>query len=374
MKKHAALVFACFVTASAFAQSGVTLYGFMDLGIAYTSNNANSGLANTSSTSMRSGNFDYSHWGLRGSEDLGGGTSAIFTLESAINAVNGDPYSAYGYPFFARQAWVGLKSGGLGQITLGRQLPIASDILVPTANAYYLGSQTAAIDGAASVPGSAVNRFDNMIGGVRLNNLVKYRSSAFSGVIVHAQFAPEEKGTTVATAAAGIPRGPDGGAVGQTSAIGATYGNDVLDLGLMAQTVKCLPSVCALGYSATDKLFGLSAAYKMGASRFGFMYTNQKNAKNSPRMNGDTFSALATVPYGSWRFSAGYQYLKDKSGAKQNVGQFNLGVNYGLSKRTFLYALYSRQDAKNGGLASMAGVISSDGKQSQVTAGIAHAF
>lgn len=358
MQKSIILACCSLAVLPAFAQSNVTLYGFMDAGVAHVSNNNG-----TSSNNFRSGNFDYSHFGLRGSEDLGSGLNAVFNLEAAVNLGNGDYYSA-AFPFFSRQAWVGLKSSGLGQLTLGRQFPLSSDIFVPTANAYYLGSQTAALDGTAAGPVKAsANRFDNMIGGIRLNNSVKFRSDSFNGFQLHAMAVIKEQDAK-----------PAAGAVGRTAALGMSYSNDIIDAGALVQTVDCLPSVCAPGNDAKDKLYGVSAAYKSGGSRFGFIYTKQKNAKNVQGNNADVLSLLATVPYNQWRFSAGYQFLNDKTRLNQDVRQFNLGVNYGLSKRTFLYALYSRQTVKNGGIAGMAFIDSSNSRQNQFTTGIAHSF
>ena len=66
----------CFASA-VHAQSSVTLYGLIDAGITYTNNQG--GHSNVQATS---GSVSGSRWGLRGSEDLGGGLKAIFTLET----------------------------------------------------------------------------------------------------------------------------------------------------------------------------------------------------------------------------------------------------------------------------------------------------
>lgn len=73
---------------------------------------------------MNSGNQSGSRWGLRGTEDLGGGTRAVFTLESGFTANDGR--SAQGGRLFGRQATVGLANDAWGQLDLGRQTNIAS--------------------------------------------------------------------------------------------------------------------------------------------------------------------------------------------------------------------------------------------------------
>ena len=96
------------------AQSSVTLYGIINEAITYSSNQGGH------SAVQLTGNGEYgSRWGLRGAEDLGGGTKAIFTLENGFNPVNG----ALGQNnrMFGRQAFVGLSSEPYGTLTFGRQ-------------------------------------------------------------------------------------------------------------------------------------------------------------------------------------------------------------------------------------------------------------
>jgi hypothetical protein len=64
----------------AFAQSSVTLYGVLDEGIDYT-NNAGHGAV----WEMVSGYAQGSRWGMKGSEDLGGGLKAVFQLENGFD-------------------------------------------------------------------------------------------------------------------------------------------------------------------------------------------------------------------------------------------------------------------------------------------------
>src|SRR5258708_11459203 len=99
---------------AAHAQSSVTLYGFVDAGLVYVNNQF--GHSNIESiTGQTSG----SRWGLRGSEDLGGGLKAIFTLENGFDSSNGKLLQ--GGREFSRQAFIGLSSDKLGTFTMGRQ-------------------------------------------------------------------------------------------------------------------------------------------------------------------------------------------------------------------------------------------------------------
>jgi predicted porin len=71
---------------AAHAQSSVTLYGLIDDSIQYVHN---SNLANDNLWQLAAGNLQGSRWGMKGTEDLGGGLKAIFQLESGFNPNNG---------------------------------------------------------------------------------------------------------------------------------------------------------------------------------------------------------------------------------------------------------------------------------------------
>ncbi len=123
----AAIAGACMSLAAsaAHAQSSVTLYGIVDVGIEHINNtNAGGGV-----TRMTSGNLSGSRWGMKGTEDLGGGLKAIFTLEDGFNVNDGTlGQSTKGIGanattttrLFGRQAWVGMSYKGQ-QLSFGRQ-------------------------------------------------------------------------------------------------------------------------------------------------------------------------------------------------------------------------------------------------------------
>ncbi|WP_321892242.1 porin [Paraburkholderia tropica] len=101
---------------SAHAQSSVTLYGIVDTALRYQTNAAADG---KDLMSMAVGPETHSRWGLRGSEDLGGGVSAIFRLENGFELNSGEMHVAN--TLFSRQAYVGLSSERYGTVTLGNQ-------------------------------------------------------------------------------------------------------------------------------------------------------------------------------------------------------------------------------------------------------------
>ena len=85
---HFAAASCCALSASAYAQSSVTLYGILDTGVEYVSH-ANAAGDHVVRMPGITGEIP-SRWGLRGAEDLGGGYKAVFALESGFNPRGGD--------------------------------------------------------------------------------------------------------------------------------------------------------------------------------------------------------------------------------------------------------------------------------------------
>ncbi|MDR3099364.1 MAG: porin, partial [Paraburkholderia sp.] len=146
------------------AQSSVTLYGVIDEGLNYT-NNVHGGKV----YEVQSGYVQGSRFGFKGTEDLGGGLSAIFQLENGYNLSNGK--LGQGGLMFGRQAYVGLSSVTYGALTLGRQYDSVVDYLAQTtANGRWGGS-------IFSHPYDN----DNTDNSFRVNNTAKYTSPVLAG-------------------------------------------------------------------------------------------------------------------------------------------------------------------------------------------------
>ncbi|MFM0215156.1 MULTISPECIES: porin [Paraburkholderia] len=146
---RAVILAAGLFSASAFAQSSVTLYGVLDTGVEYVSH-ANAAGGYVVRMPGITGELP-SRWGMRGSEDLGSGLKASFVLESGFNMRGGD--SGQGGRLFGRQAWVGLE-GPWGALSFGRQYTMTywaisdADILGP--DIYGIGALDAYIPNARS--------------------------------------------------------------------------------------------------------------------------------------------------------------------------------------------------------------------------------
>jgi|GEM_PF-403318 len=99
---------------AALAQSSVTLYGVVDLGL----NFAKSGP--TSLTRLEDEGRNHSRIGLRGTEDLGNGLKTLFVLEGSVSADTGRGTGSDGGLQFNRQSYVALESSTWGRLSAGR--------------------------------------------------------------------------------------------------------------------------------------------------------------------------------------------------------------------------------------------------------------
>lgn len=115
----AALMAAGVVTAH--AQSSVTLYGRLDAGLEYMN-----GLQDGHRYRAESGDWGTSLWGLKGSEDIGGGNKILFHLEGAFNTMNGGLGTSGS--IWDRFATVGISNDRYGTLLLGRELAIANGV------------------------------------------------------------------------------------------------------------------------------------------------------------------------------------------------------------------------------------------------------
>ncbi|WP_322103302.1 porin [Paraburkholderia sp. J41] len=169
IRRFAALAGAATVASAAHAQSSVTIYGVMDVGPTYVSNEGGSRNIKMDD-SIASGN----RLGFKGTEDLGGGMKALFTLENGFDALNGE--ARQGSRLFGRQAWVGLETPW-ATVTMGRQYDLIYDY-------------TAQYAMSAWASGYATHQGDlDRMGWERLDNAVKIKSADFHGLQAGALYA-----------------------------------------------------------------------------------------------------------------------------------------------------------------------------------------
>lgn len=110
----AATLAAALGATSAQAQASVTIFGLLDMSVGQSQ-----APGGASSKNVNSGNMTTSFIGFKGAEDLGGGMSAVFSIDHFLRADTGAAGRFDGDAFWARNAYVGLTSGA-GTLTLGR--------------------------------------------------------------------------------------------------------------------------------------------------------------------------------------------------------------------------------------------------------------
>ena len=156
-KKNLVVLIAALAATSAYAQSSVTVYGLVDTAVRMTTAEANG----KSQTAMTEGAFQGPRVGFKGEEDLGGGTAAVFKLESGFLSNTGA--SDQQGQLFGRQAFVGLKDKSLGELDAGRQYGVAFDVL---GNYDPLG-----------VGNFNENSWEAVLYGLRFDNTLKYTNT-----------------------------------------------------------------------------------------------------------------------------------------------------------------------------------------------------
>ncbi|WP_179401015.1 porin [Burkholderia guangdongensis] len=365
MKKSVALAMtaAGFAAATAHAQSSVTLYGIVDNGIAYQNNAAPSVGATSgghAAWKMSTGVWAGSRFGLKGAEDLGGGTKAIFQLEAGVNTANGQSTIPNG-GIFTRQAWVGLTNATYGTLTAGRQYTAYYTLLSPYSPTTWLTGYFGAHPGD----------IDSLDTSYRTNNSVVYMSPSYYGFTVGGSYAfggvpgSVNQGSTW-SAAVQYLNGPAGIAVGfqrinnSTPGGGVWGANSTAQNGLDTSGNGAQPALSAInnGYKtaraqqrvAVTAGYQFSPAWDVSASYSNVQYIP---GANSAFTNTAIFNTAGAVLHwkatSAWDFAAGYSYTRAteangiSSSAKYH--QVTLSQYYTLSKRTGLYAVEAYQHA-----------------------------
>ncbi|CAN5271998.1 porin [soil metagenome] len=399
---------------TAMAQSTVTLYGLVDAGYNHVS-----GLKNGSFSGIASGIMEGSRWGLRGTEDLGNGYKAIFTLESRFEADTGSvtnrpnsgkqlpdrvastvnanlPVGLAGTPIalgtiaaindaigtnsfgvnlagnaFDRQAFTGLVTP-FGAFTLGRQY--TPSYMVFVAFDASQGQSSLATGQVAIIP--AV--FD-----IRLSNTLQYRIQT-NGITATVMYgAGEVAGNNSAGrfwGASAMYKG-DGFSVGYGhNQKNNEFGQKSLHNDILGATVDVGPGTLYGQYATIkdDNPSGLSPLFgTLGALAPAF-----QNAYNV------AFRQDARLMHVGYKLTSGvhtvvvaYNRLDDKRAINADTDSYGVTYTYALSKRTNLNAVLTRFNNKGngqsapGGNGFLGGVTSAAGVDStNIAFGIRHIF
>jgi len=368
---------------AALAQSSVTLYGIVDVGYQWNEAPTNVGttaaprISQESWNAINGGYQSGNRWGLRGSEGLGGGWNAIFTLESGFNIDTGtqgqSSASASGGRLFGRQAYAGLSSG-LGTLVAGRLATFSSGTgdfdmfgrVDPFSTGFGLASLGSTFISANSL---------------RVDNALAYRSPKFAGF---------QAGVGYSTRIDGAETAP------QDTNISAFISGLSWELGPF-YAVATYDQLNNIGSNPDQKHLQIGGVFTIGPFSINAAYADQSNIaaiERQPQIGSGSFQPLppgisnydasAYMIGGAWtlgafRFMASYQWSdadgknvrSPTTGAVVNFepdySVFGIGATYNLSRRTNLYAGYAFSDAD--------GTLNSDTfDRSQFALGMRHLF
>jgi predicted porin len=326
---------------AAMAADSVQLYGIVDLGVEHLSYD------NTTVNRLGSGIQSGSRIGLKGTEDLGGGLSAMFQLETGFCAngnaagtsavyggalTNGQPqgaqgqaggsYCTSGSTFMGRTSIVGL-TGGFGSVVMGRMY------------SPYFNIAASADPFGAGLTGSITNIDQSAGTYVRLSQTVAYMTPTIAGF----------QGT-LAYAFGGQP-GNNSNGRGYAAAL--TYDNGPISAGGSYLNHNYTTATGLNGTYVTNKLWNIYGGYDFGVAKVTAYYSDAKyqipgiyetsTASATPEWK--TWLIGATVPVGPGAILASYGRTKDANLGSSTAKQYAIGYTYALSKRTNLYTSYS---------------------------------
>ncbi|MBL0730946.1 porin [Piscinibacter sp. HJYY11] len=275
---------------SALAQSNVTIYGRL---------NDTVERQKVGSTS-RTGVVDSaSRIGFKGSEDLGGGLKANFVIEHGFNTDTG---TIAGSRFWGRESTVGLSHPTFGAIRLGN---------MPASEAYFATADYVSMHNHDT--GSSADALYEFVTTGALQNAIAYTTPTIAGFRGDVQYSLHETGTVT------------------NRSFAVNYDAGPLHLGFGHEAAT----------GTERKSYAFRALYELGAFTFGGYY--ERTTGDTFKRNNIRFAGMYAMGASEFHVNAGLAGDRggvDASGAKQ----YTLGYNYNLSKRTKVYAFYTKVD------------------------------
>lgn len=328
------------------AQNSVTLYGVIDNSLTYV-NHANANGDHLVSLGNNSGgDLAGTRFGMKGNEDLGGGLSAIFTIEGGFDPSTGK--SGQGNSLFGRQSFVGLNSNQYGTFTIGKQYDPVVDFVQPLTGDNYFGSVFA-------TPGD-VDNYDNSS---RTTNALKYASPTIAGFQVEGMYALGGVAGTTGSGqtwsfAAQYNNGPFGLAAGYWVADNSNASQGLRDgWSTGATSTGTFDGPINSGYATAKSIAVARVAgqYVFGPFTAGLSYSNAMYRADgasrfvgSEKYNaGSGFLNYQATP--ALLVGVGYTYTHSQGNTNATYHQGSLGADYSLSKRTDVYLIGGYQHA-----------------------------
>lgn len=306
---------------AAHAQANVSMYGLIDLSVG-----AAQAPGGKSSRNVNSGNMSTSFIGVKGTEDLGGGMSAVFALESFMRSDTASSGRFDADTFWARNSYVGLTSAAAGTVTLGRN---TTSLFVNTLLFNSFGDsfgfspairQTFTSSGTPRTQASDVQ----VSGDTGWSDSVKYASPSFGGLSFTGHVAAGE------------------GSGGRNVGVSALYFAGPLAAGFAWQKVEKGTGA----FNPDTTAWQLGASYNLAPLKLYAQYGSNDNKTLDNTIKVWGLGADYTIGLGKVLLQ--YGQLSPDVGADQKT--LSLGYDYLMSKRTDLYAVYMNE--KKTGLSS----------------------
>jgi predicted porin len=417
------------------AQSSVTVYGILDMG--YIGTNIKEVAATTGAvTKTQNSSFGQSaeassRLGFRGTEDLGGGTRAFFTIEVGLSPQNPDLMSGStsvdafqrntnnaGTGVNNRQSFLGLSQKGMGQAALGRQYTPVFDINAltnPGMNNNVIGN---VIYPATSGPGASGGNGTGVAFTNRASNALTFQSDAFSGFRLGGMYAMSNINTTETSATVGGNNnwggwGLKGDFTFKKFYLGAGYQSFKTNLANASNSAATVldqgqgvnGGTVIVGATNNGNLFPesqirdnqmiIATKYDFGILQAYASYVQRKinsDVAAAANPNGAVTTAsfagqqlnrtaqaigvrgnftpkiLGWAQIGTGKYQ-GAMAAAGLPGSVNFVG-FQLGTDYNLSKRTNLYAIYGQTQSSSG----TTGTAGDGAGASQYALGVKHTF
>ena len=364
-KKLIALAVAGLVSAPAFAQSNVTIYGVADAAVGFGEHGDNdfSGIVN--------GVLSGSRIGFKGTEDLGNGLKAVFVLEQgfdigngmaspgvsssktvdvvdpATGAVIGETTVSDGDSTFSRQAYVGL-SGAFGTVSLGRQY----------APGYFFGydSTASASVGPQSILSNGAGMSITPNSRARWDNSVAYTGS-FSGLTARAIYSMK------AVEQSANPEDDD------AYGVSLDYANGPLSVGAVYQVMQ--------NNDEDQKEWGIGAGYNFGVVQVLGSYQQADGLGFDVDGEADLWQVGVIVPVGAaGKVHVAYGEVDFDNYDNEGAESWSIAYTHALSKRTTAYAAYNNtENERNTGSFGVVGGGDKLGDDSSIFAvGVRHTF
>lgn len=361
MKKSLIALAVLAASGAAMAQSSVTLYGVADIWFGSVKSQeldlVTGALVGERQTVLESGGVSGSRWGIKGSEDLGGGLKANFNLEQGIALDTG---AAAGVQF-NKQAYVGF-SGGFGEVKLGRTGTAYDDVR---------GANNNTFDSALTATG-LMGTFG--INGVPSNGLY-YATPAMGGFSAAVSYALGEDKTATNSAGslwslnAKYAAGPFTAIFAhQVEKGGTTFKANAFNALLELAEVDPATFVGYVGEKATYNL--LSGSYDLGVVKLLAFYETAKFAvPGIDNIKAKDLQLGVDIPLSSaMTLAVGVAQGKAEAAGDEfyKTRAYSAAVAYSLSKRTTLYTGFNVNKGKSDGVTI--------DKGTTLAAGVKHTF